>query len=508
MSIKTDQISGVQVLAYSPSGERIASGGYNTICIWNAKTAKLVVGPIKTPGAYVTSLVRSSDSTKFYFASDGFARVFDGKSGKLLHRFEHNRVLWSVALSPKHNVLACQLGQLFHQNHGDLYYVLFSQDGRYVAYGGSDKKITLWVVRDVAPWLLAPTILQKSNRQSAQQETRSNSPSSSCLDGDATGGGGFIEEVYNNLYSGNFFQSSRQSLPLSSPGFRFPSLFSDYRLLSIFSRRCPPADESVPKVRSKCGFFSRHTRSNSSLELATIKFDQPVPEGKVGEGEGENIDNHGSGNDLSNNRKDKGKQRDDDPSTDIQSLPSDDPTPPTKLDSADNGNIWTWLMRSRGNNPTLVGTASIIEHPKVVKVFPARRFQRLIVMKRECKIKLPEATYSIPLAASNTGASSSAGQLSQALDVPLVSAHVSGSSQPQSSNMVSVQARPSSHLVFVNGAQYSQVTGGPSTYASPSHFVTNYHTSHDIDSRSSIEGTCNRFLNRICFPCGHYYEDS
>lgn len=198
MSIKTDQIGGVQVLAYSPSGERIASGGYNTICIWNAETAKLVVGPIRTPGAYVTSLVWSSDSTKFYFASDGFARVFDGKSGKLLHRFEHNRVLWSVALSPKHNVLACvgnnsiaqlwdteshqQLGQLFHQNHGDLYYVSFSRDGRYVAYGGSDKKITLWVVRDVAPRLPAPTILQKSNRQSAQQETRSNSPSSSCLD--------------------------------------------------------------------------------------------------------------------------------------------------------------------------------------------------------------------------------------------------------------------------------------------------------------------------------------
>lgn len=59
----------------------------------------------------------------------------------------------------------------------------------------------------------------------------------------------------------------------------------------------------------------------------------------------------------------------------MQSLPSDHPTPPTKLDSADNGNIWTWLMRSRGNNPTLVETAPIIEHPKVVKVSPARGFQ-------------------------------------------------------------------------------------------------------------------------------------
>ncbi|KIK43357.1 hypothetical protein CY34DRAFT_791342 [Suillus luteus UH-Slu-Lm8-n1] len=33
--------------AYSPSGDRIASGGYNnTICIWDSKTRELVVGPI------------------------------------------------------------------------------------------------------------------------------------------------------------------------------------------------------------------------------------------------------------------------------------------------------------------------------------------------------------------------------------------------------------------------------------------------------------------------------
>ncbi|KAG2348227.1 WD40 repeat-like protein [Suillus weaverae] len=104
--IKTTQ-DYVRALAYSPSGERIASGGDETICVWDTKTGKLVVGPIKDLGNTVSSVVWSSDSTKLYSASDNFARVFNSTSGALLHRFKHNDLLYSVALSPKHNVLAC-----------------------------------------------------------------------------------------------------------------------------------------------------------------------------------------------------------------------------------------------------------------------------------------------------------------------------------------------------------------------------------------------------------------
>jgi hypothetical protein len=168
--IETEQ-RGVWSLAYSPSGDRIASGGDNkTICIWDSNTGELLVGPIKNLGAWVTSVVWSSDSSKLYSASDKFARVFDSFSGTELHRFEHNDYLNSVALSPKHNLLACvgtggiaqlwdtesyqPLGKPFSPNDSvDLYYVSFSQDGRYLAFGGDDENITLWMAKDIAPAL-------------------------------------------------------------------------------------------------------------------------------------------------------------------------------------------------------------------------------------------------------------------------------------------------------------------------------------------------------------------
>jgi len=164
----------VHSLAYSPSGDRIASGGYNdTICIWGSNTGELLVGPIKDLGSLVTSVVWSSDSSKLYSASDKFARVFDSVSGAELHRFEHNNYVNSVALSPKHNVLACVgdrgIAQLWdtesYQPLGKplspeesipLTSVSFSRDGRYLAYSGDDHKITLWMVKDIAPQLALP----------------------------------------------------------------------------------------------------------------------------------------------------------------------------------------------------------------------------------------------------------------------------------------------------------------------------------------------------------------
>jgi len=159
----------VRSLVYSPSGDRIASSGRNeTICIWDSNTGELLVGPIKDLGVWVESIVWSSDSSKLYTASDRFARVFDSVSGTELHRFEHNSHLYSVALSPKHNVLACvgvegiaqlwdtesyqPLGKPF-SSHRELNCVSFSRDGRYLAYGGDDNKITLWKVEDIAPGL-------------------------------------------------------------------------------------------------------------------------------------------------------------------------------------------------------------------------------------------------------------------------------------------------------------------------------------------------------------------
>jgi WD40 repeat protein len=193
--IEMGQMMTSMSLAYSPSGRRIASGGKN-IRIWDSNTGKLLVGPIEDLRDTVTSIVWSSDSRKLYSASDKFARVFDSVSGTLLHQFKHNSVLYTVALSPKHNVLACvgdkgaaqlwdtetyePLGPPFRQD-GKTYFVSFSPDGRYLACSGKDNKVTLWMAQDIAPQLV-PTSTAKHPGGNAQEDTQPESPASSCLD--------------------------------------------------------------------------------------------------------------------------------------------------------------------------------------------------------------------------------------------------------------------------------------------------------------------------------------
>jgi hypothetical protein len=164
--IKTNQ-GWIYALAYSPLGDKIASGGSKeTICIWDANTGELLQGPIDDLGS-VFSIVWSRDSSKIYSA-DRFVRVLDSNSGAELHRFEHFNFPCSIALSPKHGLLAAvghdgaaqlwdtesyqSLGHPFHhEDHQKLTRVSFSQDGRYLAYCGLNYKITLWMVKDIIP---------------------------------------------------------------------------------------------------------------------------------------------------------------------------------------------------------------------------------------------------------------------------------------------------------------------------------------------------------------------
>jgi WD40 repeat protein len=185
--IKTNQ-GWIYALAYSPLGDKIASGGSKeTICIWDANTGELLQGPIDDLGS-VFSIVWSRDSSKIYSA-DRFVRVLDSNSGAELHRFEHFNFPCSIALSPKHGLLAAvghdgaaqlwdtesyqPLGHPFHhEDHQKLTRVSFSQDGRYLAYCGLNYKITLWMVKDIIPNIEVRVSVGRSWRwQAKQQET-------------------------------------------------------------------------------------------------------------------------------------------------------------------------------------------------------------------------------------------------------------------------------------------------------------------------------------------------
>jgi WD40 repeat protein len=261
--IKTEQ-GGVLALAYSPSGNKIASGGKNqTICIWDSKTGELVVEPIKDLGHYVWSVVWSLDNTKLYAALGHFARVFNSNSGTELHNFKHPHPLISVALSPKHNVLACvgirgiarlwdtkshqPLGQPFNQEDGIPLCVAFSPDGKYVAYGGTDDSITLWVVKEIAPELP--------------------SPPPSCLEPSTSNH--FARSESDD--HGDFFQSYHPSAPPGSscrPQDTHASSARQFWNILIPFRHRPAASESIAlqQQRPKRSFFGHH----SGPQLVTV----------------------------------------------------------------------------------------------------------------------------------------------------------------------------------------------------------------------------------------------
>lgn len=249
--IETEQ-DGVLALAYSPSGDKIASGGKNqTISIWDSKTGELIVEPIGDLRHYVWSVVWSLDGTKLYAALGHFARAFDSSSGTELCSFEHTHPLISVALSPKHNVLACvgigsiarlwdtksrqPLGQPFNQEDGIALCVAFSPDGKYVAYGGTNNTVTLWVVKEIAPEIT--------------------SPPPSCLEVDATNP---LAQSESDDH-GDFFQSYPPSAP-PGPSHRSQNTQSSsarrfWNILIPF-RHGPTASESIAlQQHPKRSFF-------------------------------------------------------------------------------------------------------------------------------------------------------------------------------------------------------------------------------------------------------------
>ncbi|KAG2749307.1 hypothetical protein P692DRAFT_20833087, partial [Suillus brevipes Sb2] len=148
--------------------------------------------------------------------------------------------------------------------------------------------------------------------------------------------------------------------------------------------------------------------------------------------------------------------------------------------------LWKRLMHGRGKDPIDAKTAPAKKRPEVVDIHAVRGFQRYVVMKRTQKTKSFVETCSVAPSVAPTSGSSQMGLLS--------------------SQVASLQAGPSLPFPAMvrDGVQYSQATGGLLSHASPSHLVTAYHTNHNSDSRSSIEGSCNRFLDKICFPRGHY----
>ena len=159
--IKTGQ-HWVRSLAYSPSSDRIASGGDDkTICICDSNTGELLVGPIKNLGIWVSiGGLRCLRRICTYFRVSG-TELPSTTITCIPSHFLLNTISWHVwvmkvlhSYTESYQSLCKPFGS---EDRVRFEYVSFCRNGRYLAYGGDDKKITLRMVKNTAPELAVCT---------------------------------------------------------------------------------------------------------------------------------------------------------------------------------------------------------------------------------------------------------------------------------------------------------------------------------------------------------------
>jgi WD40 repeat protein len=70
-------------VAFSPDGQHIVSGSYQTICVSNTMTGEMVAGPFRGHTGYVNSVAFSPDGQHIVSGSDDHAiRLWNAKAGE------------------------------------------------------------------------------------------------------------------------------------------------------------------------------------------------------------------------------------------------------------------------------------------------------------------------------------------------------------------------------------------------------------------------------------------
>ena len=160
-------------VAFSPDGERIATGGYGVLTIWEIKTGLALA---KTEGfrAEVADVVFSPDGRSILAADHNQVRECDGRTGGVVRKLAgHPGFIDSIEFSPDGGVFATasydgtirlwdfETGEMIRElvgHRGPCEDAVFTPDGKSILTGSSDKTVRLWDVatgREIARYAAA-----------------------------------------------------------------------------------------------------------------------------------------------------------------------------------------------------------------------------------------------------------------------------------------------------------------------------------------------------------------
>ncbi len=148
----------VSAVAFSPDGSRVVTGSSDkTARIWNTKTGE-IIHPLPHE-AWISAVAFSQDGSMVVTGSgDKTARIWNTKTGEIIHSLPHEAWISAVAFSKDNSMVvtgsddntACiwsvQTGELLHTlPHEDwVSTAIFSPDGSTVLTGSSDKTARIW----------------------------------------------------------------------------------------------------------------------------------------------------------------------------------------------------------------------------------------------------------------------------------------------------------------------------------------------------------------------------
>ena len=97
--------AGTPGLAYSPDGHTLASGHYDSICLWDATTGELL-NTLTEHVLKVKSVAYSPDGHTLASGDNYSLRLWDATTGELLNTLTGPGIVESVAYSPDGHTLA------------------------------------------------------------------------------------------------------------------------------------------------------------------------------------------------------------------------------------------------------------------------------------------------------------------------------------------------------------------------------------------------------------------